>query len=81
MDEKFHELRMYLGLSLKAFGETVGYTETHISRFEKNAVLPDERVIQKICQVFQVELSYFAGELSVEQAVQKKVDSLTGAAA
>lgn len=33
--------------------------------------MPDERVIQKICQVFQVALSYFTGEMPVEQAVQK----------
>lgn len=54
MGEKIHELRMYLDLSLKAFGEPLGYTGTHISRYEKNVVIPDERVIQKICQVFQV---------------------------
>ena len=81
MGEKIHELRMYLGLSLKAFGEPLGYTGTHISRFEKNVVIPDERVIQKICQVFQVAPSYFTGELSIEQAVQKKEDSLTRSAA
>lgn len=81
MGEKIHALRLYLGLSLKAFGEPLGYTGTHISRFEKNVVVPDERVIQRICQVFQVEPSYFTGELSVEQSVQKNDDSLTGAAA
>lgn len=81
MGEKIHELRMYLGLSLKAFGEPLGYTGTHISRYEKNVVIPDERVIQKICQVFQVEPSYFTGELSIEQAVRKKEDSLSRAAA
>ena len=81
MGEKIHELRMYLGLSLKTFGEPLGYTGTHISRFEKNVAKPDERVIQKICKVFQVEPSYFTGELSVEQAVRKKDDSLSSAAA
>ena len=81
MGEKIHELRMYLGLSLKTFGEPLGYTGTHISRFEKNVAKPDERAIQRICQVFQVEPSYFAGELSIEQAVVKKDDSLSRAAA
>ena len=71
MNEKIHELRMYLGLSLRAFGEPIGYTGMHISRFEKNVLIPDERVIQKICQVFHVDTSYFTGELSVEQSVQK----------
>ena len=71
MNEKIHELRMYLGLSLRAFGEPIGYTGMHISRFEKNVLSPDERVIQKICQVFHVDPSYFTGELSVEHSVQK----------
>ena len=71
MGEKIHALRLYLDLSLKAFGEPLGYTGTHISRFEKNIAVPDERVIQKICQVFQVAPSYFTGEMPVEQAVQK----------
>lgn len=71
MEEKIRALRIYLGLSLKAFGEAIGYTGTHISRFEKNIAVPDERVIQKICQVFQVAPSYFTGEMPVEQAVQK----------
>ena len=81
MNKKMHELRIYLGLSLRAFGEPIGYTGMHISRFEKNVLIPDERVIQKICEVFHVEPSYFTGELSVEQSVQKNDDSLTGAAA
>ena len=71
MNEKIHELRMYLGLSLRAFGESIGYTGMHISRFEKNVLNPDERVIQKICQVFHVDPAYFIGEMPVEQAVQK----------
>ena len=71
MNEKIHDLRLYLGLSLRAFGAPIGYTGMHISRFEKNVLSPDERVIQKICQVFRVDPSYFTGELSVEQSVQK----------
>ena len=74
MNEKIHELRMYLGLSLRAFGEPIGYTGMHISRFEKNVLSPDERVIQKICQVFRVDPSYFTGELSVEQSVHKDAE-------
>ena len=81
MNKKMHELRIYLGLSLRAFGEPIGYTGMHISRFEKNVLIPDERVIQKICEVFHVEPSYFTGELSVEQAVQKKDVNLSSASA
>lgn len=70
-----------MGLSLKAFGELLGYTGTHISRFEKGIATPDERVIQKICQVFCVEPTYFTGELSVEQGVQKKYVNLSSVSA
>ena len=81
MDEKIHELRSYLSLSLKAFGEPLGYTGTHIGRFEKSIATPDERLIQKICQVFSVDPTYFTGELSVEQAVQKKDVNLSSVSA
>ena len=81
MNDKIFELRKYLGLSLKAFGERIGYTGMRIGRFEKNIATPNERVIWKICQVFQVEPSYFSGELSVEQVVLKKEDSLSSTTA
>ena len=71
MHEHIPASRLYLGLPLRAFGEPIGFTGLHTSRFEKNVLIPDECVIQKICQVFHVEPSYFTGELSVEQAVQK----------
>ena len=80
MNEKIHDLRLYLGLSLRAFGAPIGYTGMHISRFEKNVLSPDERVIQKICQVFHVDPSYFTGELSVEHSVQKVDVDTAGAA-
>lgn len=79
MNDKIHELRIYLGLSLKAFGEAIGYTGMHISRFEKNVLIPDERVIQKICQVFHVNPGYFTDEIPVYQAVQKVEVDTAGA--
>ncbi|MGE9977138.1 helix-turn-helix domain-containing protein [Coprococcus catus] len=50
MGDRIHDLRSYLGFSLKAFGEAIGFSGNHISRFEKNVFSPDERVIQKICR-------------------------------
>ena len=85
MGDRIHDLRSYLGLSLKAFGEPIGYTGTHILRIEQKAVnpseqfSPDERVIQKICDVFHVDPSYFTGEMPVEQAVQKVEVDTAGA--
>ena len=79
VSEKIRELRAYLGLSLKAFGEAIGFSGNHISRYEKNFFSPDERVIQKICDVFHVDPSYFTGEMPVEQAVQKVEVDTAGA--
>ena len=79
MNEKIHELRMYLGLSLRAFGEPIGYTGMHISRFEKNVLIPDERVIQRICDVFHVNPDYFTAEMPVDHAAQKVEVDTAGA--
>ena len=79
VSNKIRDLRLYLGLSLRAFGEPIGYTGMHISRFEKNVFSPDERVIQKICDVLHVDPSYFTGEMPVEQAVQKVEVDTAGA--
>ena len=79
MGDRIHDIRSYLGLSLKAFGEAIGYTGMHISRFEKNVFSPDERAIQKICDAFHVDPSYFTGEMSVGQAVQKVEVDTAGA--
>ena len=79
MGDRIHDLRSYLGLSLKAFGEAIGFSGNHISRFEKNVFSPDERVTQKICDVFHVDPSYFTGEMPVEQAVQKVEVDTAGA--
>ena len=45
VDKKIHDLRSYLGLSLRAFGEPIGYTGTHILRIEQKAVNPSEQFI------------------------------------
>lgn len=79
MDKKIHDLRLYLGLSQKNFGEAIGYTGSHIFRIEQKAVNPSERFIQKVCEVFHVDSAYFTGELSVDRAVQKAEVDTAGA--
>lgn len=59
--EKIHALRLYLGLSLRAFGEPIGYTGTHILRIEQKAVNPSEQFIQKVCEGLHVNPEYFTG--------------------
>lgn len=77
--QKIHDLRSYLGLSLKAFGDAIDYTGTHILRIEQKAVNPSEQFIQKVCEGLHVNPEYFTGEMPVEQAVQKVEVDTAGA--
>ena len=78
--EKIHDLRSYLGLSLKAFGEAIGYSGNHIHRIEQNAGNPSEQLLRKVCDVFHVDPDYFTAEMPVDQAVQKVEVDTAGAA-
>ena len=79
VDKKIHDLRLYLGLSLRAFGEPIGYTGTHILRIEQKAVNPSEQFIQKVCEGLHVDPEYFSGDMPVDQAVQKVEVDTAGA--
>lgn len=79
VDKKIHDLRSYLGLSLKAFGDAIDYTGTHILRIEQKAVNPSEQFIQKVCEGLHVDPEYFTGEMPVYQAVQKVEVDTAGA--
>ena len=79
VDKKIHDLRSYLGLSLKAFGDAIDYTGTHILRIEQKAVNPSEQFIQKVCEGLHVDPGYFTGEMPVDQAVRKVEVDTAGA--
>lgn len=79
MDKKIHDLRLYLGLSHKGFGDAIGYTGSHILRIEQKAVNPSEKLILKVCEVFHVDPEYFNGEMPVDQSVQKVEVDTAGA--
>ena len=79
VDKKIDDLRSYLGLSLRALSEQIGYTGTHILRIEQKAVNPSEQFIQKVCEGLHVDPEYFTGEMPVEQAVQKVEVDTAGA--
>lgn len=69
------KLREYLELSLNAFGKPLGYSGTHITRFERGIHEPSEDTIALICEVYGVNPGYFRGEVSVEDAVKKTTKS------
>lgn len=79
VDKKIHDLRLYLGLSHKAFGDAIGYTGSHIIRIERKVVNPSEQLIHKICEELHVDPEYFNGEVPVDQAVQKMDVDTAGA--
>ena len=70
--EKIKALRLYLGLSQAAFSMPLGLSPTHIARFEKDVSVPSRETINKICEAFDVDESYFELEINVEDAVVKK---------
>ena len=69
--ESIKELRQYLGLSLRAFGKALGYSGTQISRFEQNISAPSSRLIEKICEVYDVDQGYFNGDVELTDAIRK----------
>ena len=69
--ECIKELRQYLGLSLRAFGKPLGYSGTQISRFEQNISAPSSRLIEKICEVYDVDQGYFNGDVELTDAIRK----------
>lgn len=71
VDKKIRELRTYLGLSQKNFGEAIGSTGTYIFQIEKQATNPSNQFIQKVCEGLRVNPHYFTDEKPVYSAVQK----------
>lgn len=69
--ESIKELRQYLGLSLRAFGKPLGYSGTQISRFEQNISAPSSRLIEKICEVYDVDQGYFNGDVELTDAIRR----------
>lgn len=65
-------LRTYLELSQAAFSAPLDLSPTHVARLEKGVTKPSPKIIQKICDAFEVDKRYFEGILSVEEAVEKK---------
>ena len=80
MGDRIHDLRSYLGLSQKNFGEAIGYSGNHIHRIEQNAGNPSEQLLRKVCDVFHVNPDYFTAEMPVDQAAQKVEVDTAGAA-
>ena len=56
---KLKALRLYLGLSLTNFGKSIGFSQTHVKRFENGVYQPNAVVIEKICKLYNVVIKAY----------------------
>ena len=68
---RIKNLRKYLNLTLASFGNALGCSGTQVQRFEQNKTEPSERLIQKICEIYEVDRGYFTGMMELEDAVSE----------
>ena len=68
------ELRNKLGMSRTSFAKSIGITETHMKRFETGVAVPKEKHINAICEKYHVNPAYFAGGVSIEEAITEVDD-------
>ncbi|SFL48768.1 Helix-turn-helix domain-containing protein [Lachnospiraceae bacterium KH1T2] len=66
--EKIRLFREYLGLTSKAFGEGIGYSGSYISQLEHETRDIPENIVNLICNAYGVDVEYFAGNISLEDA-------------
>ena len=57
--ERLERARKAAGLSLRALGEKVGVSQTAISKFEKNQLVPDSSMLLKLSIALSVKAEYF----------------------
>lgn len=69
LSDLIFELRNKLGFSRAVFAKHIGSSITQIRRIELGTVIPDEKFIQKICDVYHVNPAYFSGNVDIDKAV------------
>ena len=57
--ERLERARKAAGLSLRALGDLVGVSQTAISKYEKDIITPDSKMIIKLSDVLNVKIEYF----------------------
>ena len=62
------ELRNYLKISVKDFGSKLGVAPTTIYWYENGGTLTENH-IEDICNEFDVDINYFKGTMTLEDAV------------
>lgn len=75
--KKIRELRQGQNLSQEEFGQKILHTKSTISKWENGSSVPDFLTLQKISEIFNVDISYFVGKTAKEnnQMSIKVIDS------
>lgn len=68
------ELRSYLKISVKDFGSKLGVAPTTIYWYENGGTLTESH-IEDICNEFDVDINYFKGKMTLEEAVDYSGDN------
>lgn len=82
MNERLKELRHFLGLTQKEFGDKIGVTNSAISYLESGRSNLTEQMIFSICLIFEVSknwLKYGKGEMFINHTVDEELASYMGA--
>lgn len=69
LKERLKELRLYLQLSQKEFGEKIFVTQNHVSSLESGRKTLTDRTIKDICSIFGVNEEWFRtgkGEMMID---------------
>lgn len=59
LGERLERARKAAGLSLRALGDLVGVSQTAISKYEKDLITPDSKMIIKLSNALNVKIEYF----------------------
>lgn len=60
--KRIKELRSKAGLSQEIFGDKISHTKSTISKWENGGAIPDIYTLQKIANLFDVDINYFIKE-------------------
>ena len=81
MNERLKELRLYLGITLEAFGGKIGLTRSAIGHLEKGTRNLTDQTIKSICREFGVDEHWLRtgeGEMFRPVSVDESIASFIG---
>jgi transcriptional regulator with XRE-family HTH domain len=66
--KRIRGFRRFLGMSQKEFGQKIGLSYQHISRYEQGKITPSGEVLAKICESYNINLNWLLiGKGSIEK--------------